>query len=90
MNITDVSNSLRLLATGATTDPSLPVCVDPAPPPSEPIGPLKIVAIVVLASLSGTFSGLNLGLLGLDVKNLELLTKGPFNSVEEETDAKYA
>ena len=40
--------------------------------------------------LSGTFSGLNLGLLGLDVKNLELLTKGPFGSVEEETDAKYA
>jgi metal transporter CNNM len=40
--------------------------------------------------LSGTFSGLNLGLLGLDVKNLELLTKGPFATIEEETDAKYA
>ena len=40
--------------------------------------------------LSGTFSGLNLGLLGLDVKNLELLTKGPFNNEEEATDAEYA
>jgi metal transporter CNNM len=40
--------------------------------------------------LSGTFSGLNLGLLGLDVKNLELLTKGPFNTKEEERDSKYA
>lgn len=40
--------------------------------------------------LSGTFSGLNLGLLGLDVKNLEILTKGPFNSEEEARDAEYA
>jgi len=36
------------------------------------------------------FSGLNLGLLGLDVKNLELLTKGPFNNESEERDAEYA
>ena len=88
MNITDVSNPLRLLSPG--TDPNLPLCVDPVAAPPQPIGPLKILAIIVLASLSGTFSGLNLGLLGLDVKNLELLTKGPFNSVEEETEAKYA
>jgi len=27
--------------------------------------------------MSGAFSGLNLGLLGLDVKNLELLCKPP-------------
>lgn len=40
--------------------------------------------------LSGTFSGLNLGLLGLDVKNLELITKGPFSTKEEERDARYA
>ena len=40
--------------------------------------------------MSGLFSGLNLGLLGLDVKNLELLTKGPFNSEQEAKDAKYA
>jgi len=40
--------------------------------------------------LSGTFSGLNLGLLGLDVKNLELLTKGPFNNEMEERDSRYA
>lgn len=36
------------------------------------------------------FSGLNLGLLGLDVKNLELITKGPFSNENEERDAKYA
>jgi hypothetical protein len=36
--------------------------------------------ILVLAMMSGAFSGLNLGLLGLDVRNLELLTKGPFNN----------
>jgi hypothetical protein len=40
----------------------------------------QIVLIVALACLSGTFSGLNLGLLGLDVKNLELITKGPFEN----------
>jgi metal transporter CNNM len=40
--------------------------------------------------LSGTFSGLNLGLLGLDVKNLELITKGPFNNEDEELDSRRA
>ena len=40
--------------------------------------------------MSGMFSGLNLGLLGLDVKQLELLTKGPFENDEEEKDAEYA
>ena len=52
--------------------------------------PINIFFIVFLAMLSGTFSGLNLGLLGLDVKNLEILTKGPFNSEEEARDAEYA
>lgn len=40
--------------------------------------------------MSGMFSGLNLGLLGLDVKNLELLTRGPFNDEDEAKDAEYA
>ena len=40
--------------------------------------------------LSGTFSGLNLGLLGLDVKNLELICKGPFANDDEARDAEYA
>jgi metal transporter CNNM len=40
--------------------------------------------------MSGMFSGLNLGLLGLDVKNLELLTKGPFANADQERDAEYA
>ena len=40
--------------------------------------------------MSGLFSGLNLGLLGLDVKNLELLTRGPFLDEQEALDARYA
>jgi metal transporter CNNM len=50
----------------------------------------NFVVIVVLAIMSGLFSGLNLGLLGLDVKNLELLTKGPFNDEGEAKDAERA
>ena len=49
-----------------------------------------MVAIIVLAMMSGMFSGLNLGLLGLDVKSLELLTRGPFNDEQEAKDAEYA
>lgn len=45
---------------------------------------------MVLGALSGTFSGLNLGLLGLEVKNLELLTKGPFGNDQEKIDAERA
>ena len=56
----------------------------------KPFDYLQVVYIVALASLSGLFSGLNLGLLGLDVKNLELLTKGPFQTEEEAMDAKRA
>jgi hypothetical protein len=41
---------------------------------------IDLLIIFVLAMMSGAFSGLNLGLLGLDVRNLELLTKGPFNN----------
>jgi metal transporter CNNM len=40
--------------------------------------------------LSGSFSGLNLGVLGLDLNNLQLLQKGPFTSEEEEREAGYA
>ena len=54
------------------------------------VTPLNIFLIIVLASLSGCFSGLNLGLLGLDVKNLELLTKGPFSTEQEAIEASYA
>jgi len=39
---------------------------------------VDFLAIIVLATMSGLFSGLNLGLLGLDVKNLELLSRPPF------------
>ena len=40
--------------------------------------------MIVLIVLSGTFSGLNLGYLGLDPKYLELLTIGPFETKEDE------
>lgn len=39
--------------------------------------------IVVLVILSGCFSGLNLGVLGLDTKDLELMTQGPFETKED-------
>ena len=51
---------------------------------------IDLAIIFVLAMMSGAFSGLNLGLLGLDVRNLELLTKGPFNNEQEVRDAEYA
>lgn len=56
---------------------ALPKC-DPVVVEATKIVLLDYVIIVILALMSGAFSGLNLGLLGLDVKNLELLTKGPF------------
>lgn len=40
----------------------------------------RILLIVILSILSGVFSGLNLGYLGLDTKYLELLTIGPFET----------
>lgn len=46
----------------------------------------------MLALMSGMFSGLNLGLLGLDVNNLELLiktTEGP-HTLDDERNALYA
>lgn len=49
-----------------------------------------MVLIVCLATMSGLFSGLNLGLLGLDVKNLELLCRPPFTNEQEALDARYA
>ena len=60
---------LRLLnATNATSEVELPLC------PPEPVHWSSYIFIVILAMCSGLFSGLNLGLLGLDVKNLQLLT----------------
>ena len=40
--------------------------------------------------MSGLFSGLNLGLLGLDVSHLELLMKTNSNDPDELADARYA
>lgn len=43
-----------------------------------------------LVLLSGCFSGLNLGVLSLDVTQLDLLREGPFENKEEEKIAVYA
>ena len=40
--------------------------------------------------LSGCFSGLNLGVLGLDEKDLELMMEGPYESKEEENEGRLA
>ena len=40
--------------------------------------------------LSGCFSGLNLGVLGLETKDLELMTEGPYESKEEEKEGSHA
>ena len=87
-------NEIRLLNSevGPTADTiggDIRTCTEADEKPKD-IPTMNYIFMVILAMLSGTFSGLNLGLLGLDVKNLELLTKGPFNTVEEETDARYA
>lgn len=48
------------------------------------------VLIVVLLLLSGSFSGLNLGVLGLDTKDLEMMAEGPFDTPEDEKQGKLA
>ena len=46
--------------------------------------------IVGLIMLSGCFSGLNLGVLGLDTKDLELMMEGPYESKEDEKEGAHA
>lgn len=50
----------------------------------------RFLIIVVLSLLSAVFSGLNLGIVGLDPGYLEILTIGPFETKEDERDAIYA
>ena len=75
---------LRRLADNSTEQCRMPVVEE------TQVHWTDFVAIVILAIMSGLFSGLNLGLLGLDVKNLELLIKPPFHNAEEERNAEYA
>ena len=46
--------------------------------------------IFFLLCLSGSFSGLNLGVLGLDCKDLEMMSDGPYESKEDEKLGGYA
>jgi hypothetical protein len=39
---------------------------------------------------SALFSGLNLGIISLDIEYLELLCAGPFETKEDEINATYA
>ena len=85
LQVVNSRNEIRLLNSevGPTADTiggDIRECKEADDKPVD-IPPINYVFMVILAMLSGTFSGLNLGLLGLDVKNLELLTKGPFNTV---------
>ena len=48
------------------------------------------VIIFVLLCMSGSFSGLNLGVLGLDTKDLELMSEGPYESKEDEKEGQFA
>jgi len=46
--------------------------------------------IVILLLHSFFFSGNNIGVLAMDLRFLELMTKGPFESEREEKEAKMA
>ncbi len=50
----------------------------------------RFVVIILLSLLSALFSGLNLGIISLDIEYLELLCAGPFENKEDEINAQYA
>jgi len=50
----------------------------------------RFVLIIGLSLLSALFSGLNLGIISLDIEYLELLSAGPFENKEDEQNAIYA
>ena len=46
--------------------------------------------IIALLTLSGIFSGLNLSMVGLDLKDVEMMCEGPFETKEEERMGRLA
>jgi len=46
--------------------------------------------ILLLLCMSGSFSGLNLGVLGLDTKDLEMMSEGPYETKEDEKQGRLA
>ncbi len=50
----------------------------------------RFVIIIGLSLMSALFSGLNLGIISLDIEYLELLCAGPFENKEDELNAVYA
>ena len=74
------SSSCELLSTATC------LCDTRDDPKSDFQQAIEWIFIVVLLMLSGVFSGLNLGLLGLDLTGLEVVAKGDADS----RNAKYA
>ena len=65
----------------------------PEPPLGESLSKVewwRWCLILALIVLSGCFSGLNLGVLGLDTKDLELMTQGPYETKDEEKEGTLA
>eukprot|EP00347_Sterkiella_histriomuscorum_P010390 403376482 len=50
----------------------------------------ELLVIIGLSLLTGVFSGLNLGIISLDLNYLELLAAGPYETPNDERDARYA
>ena len=62
---------------------------------TEPVDLAKVEwwrwgAIIGLVLLSGCFSGLNLGVLGLDTSDLKLMSEGPYENEEEKEEGRLA
>ena len=70
-----------------TTEKVIPEC-KPAEVKAKEVPLYNYFIIVGLSIMSGLFSGLNLGLLGLDVGNLELIIKSQSNSEDEQEQAE--
>ena len=76
---------------------SLPGTADPDAEPELSLGEslaavewYNWLIIFTLICLSGSFSGLNLGVLGLDVKDLELMSEGPYDCKADEIEGRHA
>ena len=50
----------------------------------------EILILVLLAIVSATFNQYQLGILSLDIQYLELVAKGPYETKEDEKEAKLA
>ncbi len=77
------SGFLRLLAGNITGNSTSTKIEEPA----QTLEWYVLIAVILLVLLSAFCNGNNIGTMGLDEAYLELLTKGPFESVKEEKEA---